>query len=55
MWNVLQCGCDVGLRCDVEYVRYGAMLNAMCNVRCAVKCGDTMWNGVVHVEYGGVL
>ena len=40
----------------MEYVRYGALLNVMCNVRCAVKCGNTMWNdGVVHVEYGGVL
>ena len=19
------------------------------------QCGDAMWNGVVHVEYGGVL
>ena len=67
VWNVLQCQMwDMaqfilmwlwcGIRCDVEYVRYGVMLNVMlCNVRRGVKCGDAMWNdGVVHEEYGGV-
>ena len=46
-----------GIRCDVEYVRCGVMLNVMsCNVRRGVKCGDATWNdGVVHGEYGGVL
>ena len=52
MW--LRCG----IRCDVEYVRYGVMTCVtLYNVkRGVVKCGDAMWNdGVVHGEYGGVL
>ena len=40
---------------DVEYVRYGVMLHVS-HAMSDEKCGDAMWNdGVVHVEYGGVL
>ena len=27
----------------------------LCHAMSDEKCGDAMWNGVVHVEYGGVL
>ena len=39
-----------GIRCDVEYARYGAMLYVMPVMQChgwGVKCGDAMWNLVV--------
>ena len=41
------------IRCNAEYVRYGVMLHGMsCNAT-----DEVLWwnNGVVHVEYGGVL